>query len=61
MTLLTDVSASVVAEDALNQKETFTPVIETASTATADEMMLFIQLTIHRRQIIKQGAMGTAC
>ncbi|MEE3239624.1 MAG: general secretion pathway protein GspB [Pseudomonadota bacterium] len=34
-----DVSASVVAEDALNQKETFTPVIETASTVTADEMM----------------------
>ncbi len=34
-----DVSASVVAEDALDQKETFTPVIETASTATADELM----------------------
>ena len=34
-----DVSASVVAEDALDQKETFTPVIETASTATVDELM----------------------
>ena len=30
-----DVPASVVAEDALDQKETFTPVIETASTVTA--------------------------
>ena len=38
-----DVSVSVVAEDAHDQKETFTPVIETASTATAtataDELM----------------------
>ena len=34
-----DVSASVVAEDALDQKENFTPVIETASTSTADELM----------------------
>ena len=40
-----DVSVSVVAEDALDQKETFAPVIETASTVTAtttsttDELM----------------------
>ena len=34
-----DVSASVVAEDALDQKETFVSVVEIASTATSDELM----------------------
>ena len=34
-----DVSASVVAEDTLDQKETFVSVVEIASTATSDELM----------------------